>query len=127
MSYESVLKKFESIQFEINTSNHDRMKCEDYEADDDEITECLNSFGLERGDWMGDKLYLPESIWTEAFGEYTEDNTEETMNTPEYKNLAKIYTHLYDQIVQIATEISAYYSNEAEEEEKYYNSIRYHY
>jgi hypothetical protein len=121
MAYQDVLKKFEQIQQNINSSNHDRMSYEDYEASPEEIHECMKDFGL-----LTSKEYtIPIEYWNEAFGE-TEDTQviNRIIASSEYKKLAEIYQDLYEQIVHIATESSAYYNFEAEQEEKYLNSIR---
>ena len=126
MAYEDVIKKFEQIQLEINTSNHDRMSYEDYEAPDEEIAECVRDFGLGEPEWQLDaRVMLPIEFWNEAFGETEDwDEIKRIMETPEYKKLEEMYSHLYDQVVVIATEMSAYYENEAREEERYYDSMR---
>jgi hypothetical protein len=125
MAYEDVLKKFEAIQLEIKNSNHDRLSYEDYEASQEEIDDCLKDFGLGIPDWIGKDLMLPEEIWNEAFGETeTEEEVDRIMASPEYKKLVEIYGNLYDQVVVIATEMSAYYAREAEDYEKYLDSMR---
>jgi hypothetical protein len=125
MSYQEVLKKFEQIQQDINSSNHDRMSYEDYEASPEEIHECMKGFGLHFSNSMTEEYDLPVEFWNEAFGE-TEDTQviNRIMDSTEYKKLAEIYEDLYEQVVHIATESSAYYNFEAEQEEKYLNSVR---
>lgn len=127
MAYEDVIKKFEQIQQDINTSNHDRMPYEDYEASDEEIAECVRDFGLCTPEWMDEEhVFLPLEFFEEAFGPEPESDEElhRIMQTPEYKKLEEMYRHLYDQVVVIATEMSAYYENEAREIERYYDSMR---
>jgi hypothetical protein len=125
MAYQDVLKKFEQIQQDINSSNHDRMSYEDYEASPEEIHECMKGFGLHFSNSVVNEYVLPIEFMNEAFGK-TEDPQaiDRIMDSPEYKKLVEIYQDLYEQVVHIATESSAYYSFEAEQEEKYLNSVR---
>lgn len=126
MAYQDVLKKFEQIQQNINSSNHDRMSYEDYEAPEEEIAECVRDFGLGTPEWTLDsRVMLPVEFRNEAFGETDDlEKIDQIMETPEYKKLEEIYTHLYDQVAEIATEMSAYYANEYEEEQNYHDSMR---
>ena len=125
MAYEDVIKKLEQIQIDINNSNHDRMGYEDYEADADEINACLKDFGLGEPEWNSREVTIPVEFWNEAFGE-TEDfeEIERIMESTEYKKLEEMYLNLFDQVVHIATEMSAYYANEYDQEQKYYDSMR---
>jgi hypothetical protein len=126
MAYEDVIKKFEQIQQDINSSNHDRMSYEDYEAPDEEITECVRYFGLGTPEkTLNGEVMLPIEFWNEAFGETDDlEKIDRIMETHEYKKLEELYSDLYDQVVVIATEMSAYYANEYEKEQNYHDSMR---
>lgn len=127
---DSVLNKLNLIKIATINSTHERYVMEDYETPDEDLAECMKAFGLEEPELISrdrKTVYIPVSMWNEAFGEGTGDNEDEFNNiisSPEYKQIVELYLDVHDRISVIANEISAYYMRESEEEDTYFQSVR---
>lgn len=126
----TVLVKLNIIRNAAINSTHERYVCEDYETPEEDLVETMKAFGLEEPEFISrdrKTVYIPVSMWNEAFGEGsgdTEEDFERIISSPEYKQIVELYMDVHDRISIIANEISAYYMRESEEENDYFHSIR---
>jgi len=126
--YEKTLKALIKIKAEIKNSNHDSLASEDYDPSDEEVQAWCESLNLPRPSSFSKSIVheLPEEYLVNIFYKDTATEAEynEVMNSDVYKLMFKIYSNVYEEMYEAATEESAYYMNEYEEMESYYDSVR---
>jgi len=126
---DAITKKLLKAKLDIKNSNHDRLyvgDC-DYEPEDECLVEWTKSLGIPMP--MEFKYSsvkeLPEEYWSEIFGDpETNEELDAIKSSEEYKSLFELYDEVFSDMYEAATEESAYYENEYQEEQKYYDSMR---
>jgi hypothetical protein len=130
--YNDTIKTLLSIKQVIADSNHDRMSVDpysDYEPATEEVEGWLENTNLPApAESKHSIVYeLPKEYWTNIFGEVSSLSQEEELevrNSKSYLELFNLYSSVYEDLYEAAKEESAYYANEFDEEQEYYNSMR---
>lgn len=130
--YNETIKTLLSIKQVIADSNHDRMSVDpysDFEPSVEEVEGWLEYTKLPAPTEASHSIVyeLPKEYWTTIFGEVASLSQEEELevrNSKSYLDLFKLYSSVYEDLYEAAKEESAYYANEFDDEQVYYNSMR---
>jgi hypothetical protein len=126
---DATIKKLIKAKDDIKNSNHDSMSIDDsdFEPSEESVEAWMESLKLPMPIlWRHSNVdELPEEYWEEIFGNpETNEGFEEVKASQEYKSLFELYEDVFSDMYLAASEEAAYYENEAQQEEKYYNSMR---
>lgn len=120
------LEKLHKVKEEVKNSKHDALSVDpdsDFEPDEEALTEWFKTLDLPKSSFSDE---LPEEYWSSIFNidDEHQDDYELIKTTEEYKNILKAYVDVYSDIYTACLEECAYYENEAQDYERYLDSMR---
>jgi hypothetical protein len=120
------LEKLQQVKEAVKHSNHDALSVDpdcDFEPNPEALEAWFTSYDIPLG---CDDTELPEEYWSSVFNadEVDDAEYEQIKTSEEYKNLLEVYSDVYSDIYTACLEECAYYEREAQEEERYLDSMR---
>jgi hypothetical protein len=120
------LEKLQKVKEEVKNSKHAALSVDpdsDFEPYEESLTEWFKTLDLPKSSFSDE---IPEEYWSSIFNidDEHQDDYELIKTTEEYKNLLKVYVDVYSDIYTACLEECAYYENEAQDYERYLDSMR---
>lgn len=120
------LEKLKEVKEAVKHSNHDALSVDsdcDFEPYPEALQDWFKGYELPQA---SDDSELPEEYWSSVFNadEVDQDEYDRIKLTEEYKNLLEVYSDVYSDIYTACMEECAYYEREAQDHERYLDSMR---
>lgn len=121
-----ILEKLQKVKEDVKNSKHDALSVDgdsDFEPYEESLNDWFKSFDLPK---TSDEEELPDEYWKSVFDldEVSQEQYDVFTVTEEYKKLLALYSEVYSDIYTACLEECAYYEREAEDYEKYLNTMR---